>query len=150
MKLNFKIKSLEKIVEELKAQKIKMTIADKKIKGDLANLKCTNKVLSTRLVATETKVEELKEQLKFEVASVKEVSAKCLLLEKKVSSVAKARINDSVKLMPTLLKARLKKATKQVDLWVLENKNIEDIKLKLERQVETLKSRNEVLRSKYA
>ena len=111
MKLNFKIKSLEKIVEELKAQKIKMTIADKKIKGDLANLKCTNKVLSTRLVATETKVEELKEQLKFEVASVKEVSAKCLLLEKKVSSVAKVCINHNVKLTPTKMKARLKKVT---------------------------------------
>ena len=48
-----------------------MTIADKKIKGKLATLKCTNKALSTRLVAAETKAKELKEQLEFEVASLK-------------------------------------------------------------------------------
>ena len=127
-----------------------MPIADKKIKGELATLKRTNKALSIKLVAAETKAEELKEQLEFEVVSLKDVSAKRILLKKKVSSVAKVLINNSVKLTLTQLKARLKKATKQVDLWELENKKLEDIKLKLERQVETLKSWNEVLRSECA
>ena len=93
-----------------------MTIADKKIKGELATLKPTNKALSTKLVASETQAKELKEQLEFEVVSFKEFSAKSLLLEKKVSSVTKVHIDDSVKLTPTLLRVRLKKVTKQVDL----------------------------------
>ena len=120
------------------------------MKAAVAAHKRTNKALLARLIAAERKAEELEEQLQFEVSSSKEVAAKRISLEKKISSIAKIPMDDGVKLTPTQLKDRLKKATKQVELWEAENAKLSATNLKLERQVESLQSRNEVLRAKSA
>ena len=80
-----------------------------------------------------------------EVASSKEVATKSIYLEQTVSVITKVPVEDGFKLTPTQLKAHLKKATKQVRLWVTENEKLAASKLKLERQAESLQARNEVL-----
>jgi hypothetical protein len=120
------------------------------MKAAVAAHKRTNKALLARLIAAERKVEELEEQHQFEVLSSKEVAAKSISLEKKISAMAKIMMDNGVKLTPTQLKDRLKKATKQVDLWAAENTKLLATNLKLERQVESLQSQNEVLPAKSA
>ena len=146
-RLNRKIKGLEDKVLKIGAKNQKLQKQEKDWKAELARQKRTNKVLSSCLIAAERKVEELKEELHFESEASKKIASKTSTLEAKIKKLSKEAGSEVGDITPRQMRAHLQKAEKQVNLWMRESEKLLNEKAKLERQVEALQARNEVLRA---